>query len=237
MPCTKDNFAEQNGPSNAPRPSQRFGSMAGTPGACSTCARTQKCPVHAAVTRYQPTPEERKRRTREALAERIEKQTRLRVLDAIRRKLPAVIARPDLEMAAADYFLRLGHDNQRRLCRAYAWAEKKTKGAYGTAIVDYPSIAAAAIEAMSLADLHRFLVLCALVADLYTPSHATAQTLQKDTNLARTAARYKIDLGKVEATVRAELTNKKSAGTTMPKKKASASREDQRSGVKTTNQG
>jgi hypothetical protein len=35
-------------------------------------------------------------------------------------------SRPDLEMAALDYYERLGHDNHRRLCRIYGWEEKKT---------------------------------------------------------------------------------------------------------------
>jgi ParB family chromosome partitioning protein len=47
--------------------------------------RDEKCPVHAQSTRYQPTPEERAARAKEALAELVEKQTRLRILDAVRR--------------------------------------------------------------------------------------------------------------------------------------------------------
>ena len=45
-------------------------------------------PVHARVTRYEPTPQERAARAKELLAERIEKQTRVRILNAIRKKLP-----------------------------------------------------------------------------------------------------------------------------------------------------
>ena len=51
--------------------------------------------------------------------------------NAIRKKLPATLSRPDLEMVALDYFERLGHDNHRRLCRVYGWEEKKTKGLMG----------------------------------------------------------------------------------------------------------
>jgi ParB family chromosome partitioning protein len=171
--------------------------------------QNEKCTVHAAVTRYQPTPQEREKRAKEALTERVEKETRLRVLDAIRKKLPPVLSRPDLEMAALDYFLRLGHDNQRRLCRAYAWAEKKTKSAYGTETANYADIATLAVQAMNLADLYRFLIVCSLVADLYTPTYSGTQTLSKDSNLASTAARYKIDVTKLAATVRAGLTKKK----------------------------
>jgi hypothetical protein len=103
--------------------------------------REEKCTVHAGETRYQPSPQERAARAKELLAERIEKQSRVRTLDAIRKKLPGKFARPDLEMAALDYFRRLGHDNHRRLCRAYGWEEKKTKASWGGTTVDYETIA------------------------------------------------------------------------------------------------
>ncbi len=78
---------------------------------------TEKCDVHNRVTRYQPTPQEQSQRKKEALAERVEKQSRVRVLEAIRKKLPDALSRPDLEMVALDYFRRLGHDNHRRLSK------------------------------------------------------------------------------------------------------------------------
>jgi hypothetical protein len=46
---------------------------------------------------------------------------------------------------------------------------------------------------------------CALVSDLYCPGFNLRQSLAKDANLARTAARYKIDAAKIAAGVRAEL--------------------------------
>jgi ParB family chromosome partitioning protein len=166
--------------------------------------RDENCPVHAQETRYQPTPQERAARAKELLAERIEKQSRVRVLDAIRKKLPATLARPDLEMAALDYFRRLGHDNHRRLCRLYAWEEKKSKAAWGGMAVDYEAIAGKAVREMNAHDLQRFLMVCALVSDLYCPGFNPRQSLAKDSNLARTAARYKIDVTKIAADVRAE---------------------------------
>jgi ParB family chromosome partitioning protein len=90
-----------------------------------------KCKVHAGLTRYQPSPQERAARAKEVLAKRIEKLTRVRILDAIRRKLPAALSLAELEMIALDYFERLGHDNHRRLCRVYGWEEKKTKASWG----------------------------------------------------------------------------------------------------------
>jgi ParB family chromosome partitioning protein len=181
--------------------------------------RDEKCSVHAGATRYQTSPQERAARAKELLAERIEKQSRVRVLDAIRKKLPGTFSRPDLEMAATDYFRRLGHDNHRRLCRVYGWEEKKSKAAWGGVTVDYETIAGKAVREMSAQDLQRFLVVCALVADLYCPAF-TRQSLAKDSNLARTAARYKIDPVKLAADVHAELskrTGKK--GIAKPKRK------------------
>jgi ParB family chromosome partitioning protein len=178
--------------------------------------RDENCPVHAAVTRYQPTPQERATRAKEALAERVEKLTRLRVLDAILKKLPAEQSRPDLEMAALDYFERLGHDNHRRLCRVYGWAEKKTKASWGGNTVDYKTIAGKAVREMNMREVQHFLVVCALASDLYCPGYNPRQPLGKDSNLARTAIRYKIDTAKVSATVREELA--KPAKKATPKK-------------------
>jgi ParB family chromosome partitioning protein len=176
-----------------------------TAGTVFHICRDEKCPVHARATRYQPTPQERAKRAKELLAERVERLTRARILDAIRKKLPDTLTRPDLEMAALDYFRRLGHDNHRRLCRVYGWQEKKTKTSWGGQAVDYVTITATAIGKMSNADLNRFLVVCALVSDLYCPGYDRTQSLSKDTNLARTATRYKIDPAIVTAAVRAEI--------------------------------
>jgi len=181
--------------------------------------QNEKCSIHAAVSRYQPTQHERVQRAKEALAERVEKQTRVRVLDAIRKKLPSVVARPDFEMAVLDYFRRLGHDNHRRLCKTYGWEEKKTKASWGAQVVDYEKIATSAVQAMNAADLNRFLVVCALASDLYCPGYNPKQPLAKDSNLARTANRYKVDTTKVSATVRAELTKKKEDKATPSKSK------------------
>jgi hypothetical protein len=173
--------------------------------------RDGKCKVHARLTHYEASPKERAARARELLAERVEKLTRVRILNAIRKKLPATLSRPDLEMAALDHFERLGHDNHRRLCRVYAWEEKETKASWGGNTVDYPTIAGKAVREMSLPDLQRFQIVCALVSDLYCPGYNPRQPLAKDSNLIRTAARYKIDAETIGATVRAELASARSA--------------------------
>lgn len=171
--------------------------------------RDEKCPVHSRITRYEPTPQERAQRAKERMAERVEKQSRFRILDAVRKKLPDALPRADVEMIALDYFRRLGHDNHRRLCRVYGWEEKKSKTSWGGQAVDYEKIATAAVEDMTAADLHRFLAVCALVSDLYCPGYNPQQPLAKDSNLARAASRYKVDLAKITAAVRAELTKAK----------------------------
>jgi ParB family chromosome partitioning protein len=167
--------------------------------------QTEKCDVHNRVSRYQPTPQEQAQRKKEAHAERVEKLSRVRILEAIRKKLPDVLSRPDLEMVALDYFRRLGHDNHRRLSNLYTWEEKKSKTSWGTETVDYEKIAAAGVEAMNLADLHRFLVVCALVSDLCCPGYNPKKSLAKDSNLASTAARHKVEVTKISLAVRVEV--------------------------------
>lgn len=173
-----------------------------------------QCKVHARVTHYEPNPKERAARAKELLAERTEKLTRARILNAIRKKLPTTLFRPDLEMAALDYFERLGHDNHRRLCRLYGWEEQKTKAAWGGTGVDYNVIGEKAVRAMSTPEVQHFLVVCSLVSDLYCPGYDPKQALAKDSNLAKTAARYKIDTAKLASEVRIELSAKKGKGVT-----------------------
>ena len=120
-------------------------------------------------------------------------------------------------MVALGYFRRLGHDNHRRLSKLYAWEEKKSKASLGAQIVDYEKIAGAAAQAMKAADLDRFLVICALVPDLYCPGYNPRQSLETNSNLARTSARYKVDSAKVGAAARAELSKSKDE-TREPKK-------------------
>jgi ParB family chromosome partitioning protein len=176
----------------------------------------EKCPVHARVSHYQATPQERAARAKELLAERIEKLTRVRIWNAIRKRLPAALSLSELEMIALDYFERLGHDNHRRLCRVYGWEEKKTKASWGGTTVDYRTIAGKSVGATSPMEVQHFLVLCSLVSDLYCPGYDPRKALAKDSNLARTAARYKIDTAKLSAAVREELS--KPAKRASPKK-------------------
>jgi len=120
-------------------------------------------------------------------------------------RLPDVPSRPDLEMVVLDYFRRFSNDNHRRLSKLHSWEEKKSKTSWGAETVDYEKIAAAAVQAMKPADVNHFLVVCALVSDLYCPGYNPRQPLEKNSNLARTAVRYKVDSAKIPGTVRAEL--------------------------------
>jgi hypothetical protein len=127
-------------------------------------------------------------------------------------------------MAALDYFERLGHDNHRRLCRVYEWKEKKTKASGGGSTVDYKAIAGKAVPNMSTPEIHHFLLACALVSDLYSPGYAPGQALAKDSKLARTAMRYKINIPQLAAQVRSELSRKDKPVKNGPKPATSALR-------------
>jgi hypothetical protein len=185
--------------------------------------QTEKCDVHNRVTRYQPKPQEQAHRKKEAVAERVEKLSRVRILEGIRKKLPDVLSRPDLEMVALDYFRRLGHGNHRRLSKLYAWEERKSKTSWGAETVDYEKIAAAAVQAMKAAELNRFFIVCALASDLYCPGYNPQQPLAKNSNLARTAVRYKVDSAKISMAVRAELSRNKTTSQIKPSIKESRS--------------
>jgi len=124
----------------------------------------------------------------------------------------------------------LGHDNHRRLSKLYAWEEKKSKTSWGAQTVDYEKIAAGAVEAMKAADLNRFLVVCAQVSDLYCPGYNPRESLAKDSNLARGAARYKVDAAKISTAVRSEL----SKTTIKPRTKTDAA--DKKATAATTRQ-
>jgi ParB family transcriptional regulator, chromosome partitioning protein len=181
----------------------------------------EKCKTHRQFSHYEISPQEREQRRKLALAVRVQKEARTRILQAVRAKLPAALSRTDFEMVALDYFLRLGHDNHHRLFQVYGWEEKKAKTSWGGMSVDHEKLAEARIRAMTAADLNRFMVTCAIVPDLYCPGYSSAETLSKEANLMRTALRYKVDAAKVTATVTAKYSRKRKGyrGKTEMKKK------------------
>lgn len=102
--------------------------------------------------------------------------------------------------------------------------ERKTKAARGRSCVDYKVIAQQAVRGMSMREVQHFRVVGSLVSDLYCPGYNPKQALAKNSNLACAAARYKIDVTRLSAKVRSELSAKKEKGDT---RKTSATPEKQ----------
>jgi ParB family chromosome partitioning protein len=174
----------------------------------------EKCKTHRQFSHYEISPREKEQRRKLALAVRVQKGARSRILQAVRDKLPPALARADFEMVALDYFRRIGHDNHHRLFQVYGWEEKKTKTSWGGNTVNHEKLAEARIHAMTVADLNRFMVTCALVPDVYCPGYSSAETLSKEANLMRTAVRHKVDASKITNSVNAELSKRRKGGKT-----------------------
>jgi ParB family chromosome partitioning protein len=182
----------------------------------------ENCKTHRQFSHYEISPQEREQRRRLALAIRVQKESRSRILQAVRQKLPPALARGDFEIIALDYFRRLGHDNHHRLFQVYGWEEKKTKTSWGGTSVDHEKLAEAQIREMTTADINRFLVTCALVPDLYCPGYSSAETLSKEANLMRTAARYRVNASQIGTSVLTELSKKRKNGKTTKRRAAEA---------------
>jgi len=172
----------------------------------------ENCKTHRQFSHYEISPQEREQRRKLALAIRVQKESRSRILQTVRQKLPGALARADFEMVALDYFRRLGHDNHHRLFQVYGWEEKKTKTSWGGKSVDHEKLAADRVRAMTTAELNRFAIVCSLVSDLYCPGYSAAETLSKEANLMRLAARYKVNATKITSKVSAELSAKRKGG-------------------------
>jgi ParB family chromosome partitioning protein len=170
---------------------------------------SEKCKTHGRASRYEVSPQEREQRRKVALAARIQKEARRRILEAVREKLPDELSRADFEMVALDYFRRLGHDNHHRLFQVYGWEEKKIKTSWGGMSVDHERMAEERVCSMTPPDLNRFMVTCALVSDLYYSGFGSDEVLSKESNLAQAASRYKVSAAKIAADVRTELSGKR----------------------------
>lgn len=174
----------------------------------------EKCKTHGRASRYEVSPQEREQRRKIALAARIQKEARRRILQAVREKLPDALSRADFEMVALDYFRRLGHDNHHRLFQVYGWEERKIKTSWGGMSVDHEKLAQERVRSMTPADLNRFMVTCALVSDLYYSGFGGDEVLSKESNLAQAASRYKLSAAKIAADVRTELSAKRKGAKT-----------------------
>jgi len=100
------------------------------------------------------------------------------------------------------------------------WEATKTKGAYGYG--DYPKLVGAKLDAMTTAEIGKFLMVCALASDLYCPTYLSGATLAKDSNLLKEAAHYKVNAARVLGEVREKRLAKSSK--TKPESKGRASR-------------
>ena len=101
----------------------------------------------------------------------------------------------------------LAHDSQHRIFKFLAWEAPKTKGSYG-GYADYPKLASTKLEAMTAAEIGRFLVVCALASDLYCPTYLSGAMLAKDSKLAKEAEHYKVNGDRVLREVRDRITKK-----------------------------
>jgi ParB family chromosome partitioning protein len=165
-----------------------------------------KCKTHA-VHAVGLSPEDKAERKKQAAELRIQQEFRKRLLEEVYKRVPGQLSRHELSLMALRYFEQLGYDSQHRIFKFFAWEEAKTKASNG-GCVDYPKATIAKLEAMTTAEIGRFLMVCALASDLCFPSYLSSATLPKDSTLAKEAAHYKVNTGKVLQEVRERLAKK-----------------------------
>jgi len=157
-----------------------------------------KCKVHSARS-IGLSPEEKAARKKQAQEQRIQQEYRKRLLAEVHRRVPGELGRHELDLIATSYFQQLGHDSQHRIFKFFAWEEGKTKAVNG-GYTDYPKLVSAKLDKMTTAEIGKFLVVCALVSELYFPTYYGA-TSSKDTKLTKEAAHYKINFRKIGSEV------------------------------------
>jgi ParB family chromosome partitioning protein len=165
-----------------------------------------KCKTHA-VHSVGLSPEEKAERKKQAAELRIQQEFRKRLLQEVYKRVPGQLSRHELSLVALRYFDQLGHDSQHRIFKFFAWEEAKTKASNG-GYADYPKLASAKLEAMTTAEIGRFLIVSALSSDLYFPSYLSSAALPKDSTLAKEAAHYKVNTGRILQEVRERLAKK-----------------------------
>jgi ParB family chromosome partitioning protein len=173
------------------------GTRAGTK--LHVCANP-KCKTHATHS-VGLSPDEKAERKKQAAELRIQQEFRKRLLQQVYERVPGQLSRHELSLVALRYFDQLGHNSQHRMIKFFAWDVAKAKVPNG-GYVDYPKLASAKLNAMTMAEIGRFLVVCALASDLYFPSYLSSATLPKDPTLAKEAAHYKINADKVLRQIR-----------------------------------
>src|SRR5258708_18878373 len=168
------------------------------------CSKGDGCPVHNGRSRYS-TPEQKKQRSHDLRKQKAEKRFRFTLLEKVREKLPKVPRKEDLQTAAMAQYRWMGHDNRRRVFRAYEWEENKSKSRLAGGFVDYEKLTAGHLARMSTSELLHFLVVCALSPDLGIPGYKPDEALAADSGVAQTAKRYRIDLKAVRQQATASL--------------------------------
>jgi len=159
-----------------------------------------KCNTHATHS-VGLSPDEKAERKKQAAELRIQQEFCKRLLQEVYKRVPGQLSGHELSLVALRYFERLGHDSQHRIFKFFVWEAAKAKAPNG-GYVDYPKQASAKLNAMTMAEIGRFLVVCALASDLYFPSYLFSSTFPKDSTLAKEAAHYKINADKVLRQIR-----------------------------------
>ncbi len=180
----------------------------------------EKCKIHRQFSRYEISPQERDQRRKTALAVRIQKESRLRILQVVRQKLPSALARADFEMVALDYFRRLGHDNHHRVFRVYGgreedqdfvgWEFSRTRKFGAGSHPNHESCRPQPLHG----DVRAY-------RGPLLPRLQFRRGASKEANLMRTAVRYKVDASKIITRVSAELSFKRSGARNKPGRSSS----------------
>jgi ParB family chromosome partitioning protein len=178
-----------------------------------------KCKTHSARS-VGLSPEEKEARKKQAQELRIQQEYRKRLLSAVHQRVPGDLGRHELDLIATSYFQQLGHDSQHRLFKFFAWDETKTKAVNG-GYTDYPKLASVKLDKMTTSEIAKFLVVCALALELYSPTCYGAPS-SKDSNLAKEAAHYKVKCERVLREVKEKLAPKPAKPTPNSKLQTSA---------------
>jgi hypothetical protein len=128
------------------------------------------------------------------------------LLAAVYQRVPGELGRHELGLIATSFCQQLGHDSQHRSFKFFVRDEPQTKAVNG-GYTDYPKSASAKLDRMTTAEIGKFLVVCALSAELYFPTYCGSAS-SKDTKLTREAAHYKVDCDRALREVKEKFTPK-----------------------------
>lgn len=162
----------------------------------------KKCPTHSPYS-VGLSPDEKAQRKKQAQELRIQQEYRKRLLEEIFKRVPAQLARHELDFVALRYLDQVGHDNQHRIFKFFGWEETKDKSGYGG--VDYGKLASTKLDGMTTAELGKFLMVCALASDLYF-----APYISSGGKLAKEAEHYKVNAEKLLRDVKEKVASKSS---------------------------